>query len=166
MKIRKMVREDAHDVARLNKAVWQNTYKKLMPDDFLKNLSIENWGNNIERGLKENKATGYVAIVDNKVVGAILFGKSRNETLGYEYEIHALNISPSFQKRGIGKLLMDKTLKDLSFCDKIYLMVVRENTNARSFYESQNFSDTGKIETLKLSDFHLYECVYEYEFKN
>ncbi len=172
MKVRKMIAADAKDMAKLHIATWRATYNNIMPAEFLANLSVEKMSRNLEKIIVSEDIMAYV-VEDTggqclnsgySIVGDIIVGKARDDELGYSHEIFALNILPTHQKQGLGKLLLNKALENLAFCDKIYLKVVAENYTARNFYEKQGFVDTEKIIKSNFSSFILKECVYEYNF--
>lgn len=159
--IRKISKEDADQVAKLHKKVWQLTYKGIMSESFLDNISVKKWSNSLKKIPELPNVSGYVLEVNNEIVGDIIFGKSRGEA-DYDYEIYALNVDLKFQKKGFGKILLNKALENFDDYDKIYLKVVFENENARKFYERCGFKNSGKISKTKFEDFILSECVYEY----
>ncbi|MGX7112109.1 GNAT family N-acetyltransferase [Gemella cuniculi] len=163
--LRKITNEDVVAVAKLNKEVWGTTYKNIINTNFLESISVEKWAENIKHGIIEGEIQGYVVSIEDKIVGVIMYGKSRQKELAYDYEIYTLNILPKFQKYGFGKLLLKKVLKNLKFCDRIYLRVLRENRKARSFYEKQDFVDTKRRSTRCFFDFEFTECIYEYKFE-
>lgn len=172
MKVRKMIAADAKDMAKLHIATWRATYNNIMPSEFLANLSVEKMSRNLEKIIVSEDIMAYI-VEDTgdqclnsgySIIGDIIVGKARDDELGYNQEIFALNVLPPHQKQGLGKLLLNTMLKNLAFCDKIYLKVVAENYTARNFYKKQGFVDTGKIIKSNFSSFILKECVYEYNF--
>ena len=172
MKVRKMIAADAKDMAKLHIATWRATYNNIMPSEFLANLSVEKMSRNLEKIIVSEDIMAYI-VEDTgdqclnsgySIIGDIIVGKVRDDELGYNQEIFALNVLPPHQKQGLGKLLLNTMLKNLAFCDKIYLKVVAENYTARNFYKKQGFVDTGKIIKSNFSSFILKECVYEYNF--
>lgn len=134
MILRKMTIDDVQYVSQLHVETWRESYSSVMPREFLSNLSEEKWVKSLRKLVNSSTQFGLVVEIDDKVVGDILFGKSREAT--YNYEIYALNVHPNFHNRGIGKMLVKEALKNLSFCDKIYLKVIKENFNAKNFYKN------------------------------
>lgn len=101
----------------------------------LNNLDDSEGG--IERFLKRNPDTCFVAQVDDKIVGVIIAGNDGRR--GYIYHTA---VNPEFRKRGIGKALVDKVISALKDCgiNKVALVVFERNENGNEFWENVGFS--------------------------
>jgi len=66
--------------------------------------------------------------------------------LGDEAEIADLAVAPVARRRGIGRVLLDRTLRDLSErgVDAVFLEVRESNSAARALYESRGFVSVGR----------------------
>lgn len=84
----------------------------------------------IEKFLNRNPDTCFVAEMDNKIIGAILAGNDGRR--GYIYHTA---VSPSYQKQGIGKKLVNKAISALSGIgiNKTALVVFEKNENGNAF---------------------------------
>lgn len=99
--------------------------------------SLDDSRDGIEKFLKRNPDTCFVAEVDNKIVGSILAGNDGRR--GYIYHTA---VSPQYQKHGIGSTLVDTAidaLKKLGI-NKIALVVFDKNDNGNAFWEKQGFT--------------------------
>lgn len=112
--IRKAKKEDSENIIDVNIKTWLDTYKGIVADEFLKNkintrqISIDKCRNTVE---KDNNV--YVAILDNKLVGIVSFGKSKIDKY-YKYgEIYSLYVLKDYQRRGIGKAIFFNGINDL-----------------------------------------------------
>ncbi len=101
-------------------------------------IITKEWGSIfvISKGVKYNVSNlpGYLALLDNKIVGIITFFITKNN-----YEIITLN---SFKKnKGIGTILIDKIKKNAkkNNINKINLITTNDNINAITFYQKQGF---------------------------
>ena len=97
--IRKRKVEDSLELANCIAAVWNATYKGIVDDEFLDNLS-KNVNLSAERLKKEIQPHYYVMVLDNKIIGWVYFTLDSDAA-----EIHSLYIMPEYQKKGYGKLL-------------------------------------------------------------
>ena len=106
MKVRKMIAADAKDMAKLHIVTWRATYNNIMPAEFLANLSVEKMSRNLEKIIVSEDIMAYV-VEDTggqclnsgySIVGDVIVGKARDDELGYNQEIFALNVLPPHQK--------------------------------------------------------------------
>ncbi|WP_346014177.1 GNAT family N-acetyltransferase [Sporosarcina sp. E16_8] len=113
MLIRKAEIEDAAGIAKVHVDSWRTTYKGIVPDTFLDNLSYEQRELTWEKGINENNV--YIAENENgQVIGFSTGGKER--TGKYEAfigELYAIYILKEYQGKGIGRLLVQSVVDDL-----------------------------------------------------
>lgn len=104
--------------------------------------SLDDSRDGIEKFLKRNPDTCFVAEVDNRIVGSILAGNDGRR--GYIYHTA---VSPQYQMHGIGSSLVDTAidaLKKLSI-NKIALVVFDKNDNGNAFWEKQGFTERNDL---------------------
>lgn len=131
MKIRTMLISDYADVYNL----WLS-YKGMGLN------SLDDSRDGIEKFLKRNPDTCFVAEVDNRIVGSILAGNDGRR--GYIYHTA---VSPQYQKHGIGSTLVDTAIDALKKLDinKIALVVFDKNDNGNAFWEKQGFTERNDL---------------------
>ena len=107
--IRKAIRDDSYNIAKLIVSGWQTAYKGLIEDKFLNSLSVEAMAPNWERNIlsQDEYSNIYVCEENNKIVGVIRFGKPTDNLKSYNAEIHALYVQPTLKRRGIGSQLFE-----------------------------------------------------------
>ena len=91
----------------------------------------------IEKFLKRNPTSCFVAIEDNIVVGAVITGNDGRR--GYIYH---LAVNPKYRNKGIGTALVNnamKALEDLGI-NKVALLTFKRNEVANAFWEKQGFT--------------------------
>lgn len=104
--------------------------------------SLDDSRDGIEKFLKRNPDTCFVAEVDNRIVGSILAGNDGRR--GYIYHTA---VSPQYQQHGIGSTLVDTAidaLKKLGI-NKIALVVFDKNDNGNTFWEKQGFTERNDL---------------------
>ena len=87
-----------------------------------------------------------VAVDADLVVGVSSFGPRRQPASRQIGEIYALHVRPVSWRRGLGKRLLDDSKRRLEargFVGAV-LWVLRDNQNARRFYETQGWAITGE----------------------
>jgi len=126
MNIRKMVINDYDDVY----ALWLSCSGM-----GLNNLDDSREG--IDKFLKRNPDTCFVAEYDHQIVGAILVGNDGRK--GYIY--HAV-VEPQYRKQGIARQLVESSIQQLKLCgiNKAALVVFDRNENGNAFWEKLGFT--------------------------
>ena len=101
LKYRSALPKDAEECV----AVGGRTSQNAASEEWLLSIGVtsESWGENIRSGA----LPGHVCIVDGKIVG-FCFGMRETG------EIQVVAILPAFEKRGIGRELLDRTSKELA----------------------------------------------------
>mgnify|MGYP000949126758 FL=1 len=139
MRIRKAEIKDSKCIAKVNIDVWRTTYRGIMPDEDLDNLSCHDREKFCKELLekKENDAFIYVAEDEIKgVIGFISGGRERERNDDSSCEIYAIYVSKEFQRKGIGRSLFKKALEEFIGLNlkSLKIWVLNENPYKR-FYE-------------------------------
>lgn len=93
--------------------------------------------NGIEKFIKRNPDTCFVAEIDNKIVGAIMVGNDGRR--GYIYHTA---VSPQYRKQGIALQLVETAMQALKQCgiNKAALVVFDRNENGNAFWQKLGFT--------------------------
>ena len=91
----------------------------------------------IDKYLKRNPNTSFVAVCDQKVVGVILCGHDGRRGI-----IQHACVSPDHRREGIGQKLVDLALEALKEegITKVLLVAFKKNEGGNAFWESQGFT--------------------------
>jgi len=91
----------------------------------------------IEKYLKRNPSTSFVATCDGKVVGVILCGHDGRRGI-----IQHACVSPDHRRLGIGQKLVELALEALKAegINKVLLVAFKKNEGGNAFWESQGFT--------------------------
>lgn len=91
----------------------------------------------IERYLRRNPDTCFVAVSENEIIGVILAGND-----GRRGFIHHTAVSPSHRNQGIAAALVKKALEALKNCgiNKVSLLVFKRNETGNAFWEKMGFT--------------------------
>lgn len=146
--IRKCTAADADGRGKVHYTAWYETYKGLMPDEFLSLLDPVTL---TERARAHTDNT-FVAAVGETVVGFISYLQKSREFVSVKpsAEIVALYVLKEYQGYGIGKSLLNAAQNELTE-KNIILFVLKGNEKAIGFYEHIGFSFTGKSVSQKVS---------------
>ena len=105
-----------------------------------KNMGFNNLDDSregIEKYLKRNPATSFIAERDGAVVGVILAGHD-----GRRGFIHHMAVAEDCRRHGVAADLLDHALKALKAegINKVALLVFKRNEAGNAFWESQGFT--------------------------
>lgn len=161
--IRKMKKRDCTDVAHVITIAWNETYKGIVPDEFLNNLykTEDARAKNSMDKFNENKNHKYVLEINNEIVGFVDVCLSDEESYENCGEIKALYILGSHKGKGYGKKLINAGIKELKNmnCDKMIISCLCGN-KSNEFYKHIG----GKfIKTRTFKLLNLPENVYLFE---
>lgn len=143
MRIREARVEDARGIAEAQVASWRTTYRGMMPDEYLVNLSIEgrerSWARQL--GEAEFATFAYVAEDDSedasRIAGFAAGGPRREGNADFGGELYAIYLLAETQGRGIGRGLVCEVAARLVRESRPSMLVwVLEANPSRRFYES------------------------------
>lgn len=126
MNIRKMLISDYDEVY----ALWMSCAGM-----GLNNLDDSKAG--IDKFIKRNPDTCFVAEIENKIVGVIMVGNDGRR--GY---IHHTAVDPQYRKQGIARRLVDTAMQALKQCgiNKAALVVFDRNKGGNEFWQKLGFT--------------------------
>lgn len=112
--IRKATVNDAKEIVEVKTNVWFANYKGLMPECLLNN-KINTINDRVVKcalNIKENN-NFYVALVDDKIVGVMAYGISKDDKYRNIGEIYFISVLEEFRRKGIGKKLLMCGIEEL-----------------------------------------------------
>ncbi|TBL79153.1 GNAT family N-acetyltransferase [Paenibacillus thalictri] len=150
MKIREARIEDADKIAKVHVDSWQTTYKGIISESYLSNLSVEkrkkSWLWTFENLIVDEKIFVAEDMAGN-IVGFSNGGRSRNNEFEHDGELFAIYLLKNYQRIGLGKKLFNsvvQSLKDNGY-SKMMLWVLKDNPSVE-FYKLQGGEVIGKKE--------------------
>ncbi|WP_163529562.1 GNAT family N-acetyltransferase [Halobacillus ihumii] len=101
--------EDAKDIANIHIQSWKSTYKDLIDERDMSNITLENrvvlWETILRAPV--NGQIAYVIENDQQeVIGFVSGGKERTKNYGYDGEIYAIYLLDEYQRKGYGKKMI------------------------------------------------------------
>jgi ribosomal protein S18 acetylase RimI-like enzyme len=141
MRVRVAEPDDFCEVAHLHATSWRESYRGLVPDDFLDNIDPLTWARRYAARSGDG-STMLLAAMDQQIVGMVRFGADRqNPELA---EIYALYVAPGQQRTGIGTALLGSALTCLPAVS-VRLWCAEGNLTARAYYERHGFVADGGV---------------------
>jgi ribosomal protein S18 acetylase RimI-like enzyme len=146
--IRPLRVEDADAVGAVHVRAWQAAYRGLMPEDYLKSLTVAGraalWAEALTNPPRPRR-TRFGAEKDGRIVGFIVVGPADGDATTPLGEVYALNVDPDHWGCGIGQALLDAGvayLREAGFSAAV-LWVLPGNSRARRFYEAAGWRHDG-----------------------
>ena len=153
VRIRAATRSDYSGVSRVHVSSWKTTYRGIISDAYLDNLTYESREAFWERELQStNRITLVAELMEqskskSEIIGFVSGGENRSEEFRtlYDAELGAIYLLKQYQGRGIGKDLVKKFVHELQNRSFNAMMVwVLELNPFRRFYESLGGKYLGK----------------------
>ena len=141
--IKEIEKKDVYDFMYVNTMSLTETYKGIIDDSFL-NKIVNELDQNVERQInvfdkvtkEEPNYKRYILYVDNKPVGVIGLGNSREEAYKDSGELYCIYLLKKVQKLGLGKIMIDYVkdrMKELGYKSMIIQCLSDNPTNG--FYK-------------------------------
>ncbi len=132
--------DDAPGIGRVHVDSWRTTYKGIVPNEVLANLSYTLREQKARQRLSNPANAIYTYVAEDEqgqIVGFVVGGLNRDTSSAYASELYAIYTLQEVQGRGIGKKLTHALVARL-VQDKLYSMLVWvfADNPARGFYEA------------------------------
>jgi GNAT superfamily N-acetyltransferase len=159
---------DARAIAEIHVASWQATYRGLMPDSVLDQLSVDEREQNWLRILGTNMHNNLVLAESDRIAGWAAFGPARDSDLDAQkvFELYGIYLQPAVWGRGLGRRLYEAVEK-LMPVEHAIIWVLEKNNRARNFYEAVGFTvEADRIKFIELEGTKLAEVRYQKKLPN
>jgi GNAT superfamily N-acetyltransferase len=137
--IREATVEDAHAIAMVHVATWQNSYADILPPDVLAGLSVESRTAMWEKGLSQHRGINFLYVAENsakEVIGFAGGGQAHDDIKGFAGELRVIYILESYQGLGIGRRLFEIAIGRLIDEGITSMLVwIFKDSPYRGFYE-------------------------------
>ncbi|KIL43446.1 GNAT family acetyltransferase [Jeotgalibacillus alimentarius] len=149
MNIRKATPQDAAGIAKVQVDTWKTTYRGMVPDDYLAQMTYSRREEMWEKIIEDGQVV-YVAEDNGEVVGFANGGEERsNKYSGYDGELFAIYILESYQRQGLGRKLIAPLVEDMKGKGLTSMIVcVLEKNDSKLFYEVLGAE---KVDTVKIN---------------
>ena len=163
--VREMTLADCERVAEIRVGGWQSAYRGIIPQSCLDAMSV--------REDAERRRTRFLAGIagevnlvaerDGEIVGWGCHGPFRaGEVRTGDLELYALYVAPESYSSGIGRALIEESVRRGTTAGhaRMYLWVLKENARARGFYERSGFRPDGAEESFDVDGVGVPEVRY------
>lgn len=164
MIIREATKKDISEMSRVHVNTSRTTYRGILPDDILENLTYEkrehSWHQVFNNAQKDSNFTYIAEDESGQILGFANGGIERSDNPFYQGELYAIYILESHQQKGIGRELVRVVAERLSQME-IYSMLVwvLADNPAYCFYEKLGGKKVDRKE-IKRGETKLIEIAY------
>lgn len=160
MIIRKADLNDIDGITQVHIESWKTTYKGIVSESYLSNLSFENRKKNwsdIFSNLKQHESVFIAEDTNGTIIGFAMSGRNRNHEFDHAGEIYAIYILSEYQGQGIGRLLFQEAVGSLmeQGYESMMLWVLADNPSL-GFYQRLGGTVIGR-ENIKIGEDYLIE---------
>lgn len=139
IKIRTSTFEDAKSVAKIHVKAWQESYKNIVSQTYLNNISFQDRLDLREKILSEHnpESIHLVATINDNIVGFCDAGPAFTKSDLFHGEIYAIYLLEQYKQSGVGSMLLKSAHIHLAQKQLLpYIAwVLKENIPACRFYE-------------------------------
>ncbi|MBT6326011.1 MAG: GNAT family N-acetyltransferase [Bdellovibrionales bacterium] len=170
IKIRNANLSNAKGIAKVHVKSWQETYHRLLPEKYLKNLKIDDREKLWKKVLGQEDVSDWlwVAIDEkDKIIGFCNGGKSRDKHLPFDCELYAIYLLSAYKGNGIGRQLFD-SLKKKCISEgfkHLYLWILKGNPTVEIFKSLGGILRKDILET-SIGGKSVKEVLYSFNFEN
>ena len=153
--IRRAYAADGETIAHIINAAWRVAYRGIVPQGYLDTLDEIPRESRLAEGLQKTPTLRYYLLEENGLpVGAASLHPTHDKDLTNTAEFTFFYLHPRVWRRGYGRLLLDRLKADARQRGfrQICCWVLKENTRAISFYESQGMLRDGKRQTIEIGE--------------
>lgn len=152
--IRQAKPADATDIAKVHVLSWQDSYRDLIDEDYLRQMQVGDRESNWLRRLSEAEDIVLVAEQQGKIVGFVHGRKQRDPESSSEAELCAIYILKEYQRQGIGRQLFQAFLEKIQEAGwhSMNIWVLEKNLNAGKFYQAMGGKLSGDRDMHKIGD--------------
>ncbi len=131
---------DADGIARVHVESWRTTYRGIVPDDYLTQLSVAAHVQRWRSSLQSHRAGWCTFVAEDTLVGIVgvaAGGPERTNDPVYAGELYAIYLLEDHQRRGVGRDLTAAVARQLADGGmRAMLLWVLAGNPARRFYEA------------------------------
>lgn len=130
--------KDCLDLAIVKKQVWNTTYRGIYPDESLNNFDIDRNVTIFEKIIDNPNINLFVVFDREIVIGFMDIGSPFKPYMNFKQELGLLYILEEYQRRGIGKLLLNvaRDIVRANGYNEFLVSCKRKNVNGQRFYEA------------------------------
>ena len=143
--IRKVRKGDENILAYIQTESWKAAFAGIIDAETLKKCTnIEKATDMYYRLLNDDKGNGYILVAEGTPHCIAYWDAARDAEFAGKAELICIHSLPEKWRKGYGSQMMNRVIKDIKAAgfSEVVLWVFKDNTRAKTFYESMGFTLT------------------------
>lgn len=143
--IRKVRKGDENILAYIQTESWKAAFAGIIDAETLKKCTnIEKATDMYRRLLNDDKGNGYILVAEGTPHCIAYWDAARDAEFAGKAELICIHSLPEKWRKGYGSQMMNRVIKDIKAAgfSEVVLWVFKDNTRAKTFYESMGFALT------------------------
>jgi len=162
IKVRSAQNNDFNEMGNILVKGWQTAFQKWIDPHFLEMMNSQETSLRMKGAFESQLFSSLVAEKKGKIIGYVTYGNRNGQKLK-EKEIISFFIHPDYKKKKIGSILLQELEKKVveEQVDFLFLWTIKENQEARIFYEKKGFLLSSKEQKRSFGPSEVVEVLYE-----
>lgn len=132
---------DALQITTIGYNCWQDSYKGILPDQFLQSINLQQQIKRTEVAINNDSTHFIVASNSNdSIVGYCSFGPSKRSIFPSHYEIHSIFLMQKERSKGLGSLLLYEAELRMISEKPVAVKIIKGNLKAIKFFNSNGYN--------------------------
>jgi len=136
--------EEVQEIKQVLSETWMDAYGSFLAQDTIRKVTTVRHGPErlASQIQKPNVYFGVAKDKEKTILGLVTARKQDDDTVVMD----RLYVSPQYQRRGIGRMLLEESIIAFPGITRLILEVEEQNKVGLSFYQKQGFSETSRKE--------------------
>ena len=140
-KIERAAAQDVPTIKEVLRAAWHDTYASLLPKAAIESITSQWHAPELLTEQIQNPEIYFAIARDGAVVAGVITARKQDDAI----VVGRLYVLPQYQRRGIGRQLLESSYGAFRGAQRVRLTVEAENRKGVSFYAKQGFRETARI---------------------
>lgn len=155
-KIERAAAQDLPTIKEVLRETWHDTYASLLPKTAIESLTSQWHAPELLSEQMQNPEIYFAIARDGAVVAGVITARKKDDAI----VVDRLYVLPQYQRRGIGRQLLESSYGTFRGAQRVRLTVEAQNRKGVSFYAKQGFRETARISE-EVAGAHLENVVME-----
>lgn len=141
VKIERAAAQDVQTIKEILRETWHDTYASLLPKAAIEDITSQWHAAELLTEQIQNPEIYFAIARDGAVVAGAITARKQDDVI----VVGRLYVLPQYQRRGIGRRLLESSYGTFHGAQRVRLTVEAENRKGVSFYAKQGFRETARI---------------------
>lgn len=140
VEIERAALQDALTIKEILRETWHDTYASLLPKTAIETITSQWHAPELPTEQLQNPEIYFAIARDGGVVVGVITARRRDDIV----VVNRLYVRPQYQRRGIGRQLLESSYRTFHDAQRVRLIVEAENRKGVAFYAKHGFRETAR----------------------